>query len=59
MLCPECSCEMRIGATRTVVEGDKSADTETRVYTEQDLMCRNPACPNHAQVVQTVRTRLL
>lgn len=59
MLCPKCRCEMRIEATRTVAEGDKSPDTETKVYTEQDLVCRNPACPDHGQVVQTVRTQLL
>ena len=50
---------MRIGATRTVVEGDNSPDTETKVYTEQDLVCRNTACDNRDRVVETVRTRLL
>ena len=59
MLCPLCKCEMRIGATRTVVEGDNSPDTETKVYTEQDLGCRNTACDNRDHVVETVRTRLL
>ncbi|HJA24724.1 MAG TPA: hypothetical protein H9795_01540 [Candidatus Fournierella merdigallinarum] len=50
---------MRIGGSRTVVEGDTSPDTETRVYTEQDLVCRNPACDNRDRVVETVRTRLV
>lgn len=59
MLCPLCKCEMRIGGSRTVVEGDTSPDTETRVYTEQDLVCRNPACDNRDRVVETVRTRLV
>ena len=43
MLCPLCKTQMRITATRTVVTGDESPDTVTRVFIEQDLTCRNPA----------------
>lgn len=58
MLCPKCNCEMRIAATRTVVTGDDSPDTETQVFTEQDLVCRNRSCPSFEQVVRTVRSRV-
>lgn len=38
--------------------GDKSPDEVTRVFTVQTLICRNPACDNYKQVVQTVETQI-
>lgn len=38
--------------------GDKSPDEVTRVFTVQTLVCRNPACDNYKQVVQTVETQI-
>ena len=58
MQCKACRCEMKITASRTVVEGDTSPDTPTKVYTEQDLCCRNAACPEFNKVQQTVRVQI-
>ena len=44
MLCPACGVELRIIGSATVVTGDDSADTPTRVYTRHTLQCKNPAC---------------
>ena len=55
MKCPRCKLEMRITSSRTLVEGDDSPDIQTRVYTEQELSCRNPQCDNFERVVETVR----
>ena len=49
---------MWITATRTVVTGDESPDTVTRVFIEQDLSCRNPACVQCGKVVETVKTQI-
>ena len=58
MLCPLCKTQMRITATRIVVTGDESPDTVTRVFIEQDLSCRNPACVQCGKVVETVKTQI-
>ncbi len=55
MKCPKCAIELRIASTRTQVEGDKSPDTPTRVYTVQDLTCVNPQCENYGMPVQQTR----
>ncbi len=44
MICPVCGVELRIAATETVVTGDASADTLTRVVVRQTLRCPNPVC---------------
>jgi len=48
MDCPNCGAEMRITGSVVSVEGDKSPDAQTRVYTVQQLKCLNPRCPNPA-----------
>lgn len=58
MLCPLCKTQMRITATRTTVTGDESPDTVTRVFIEQDLTCRNPACSQCGKVVEQVKTQI-
>ncbi|MBQ8610409.1 MAG: hypothetical protein IJ412_01745 [Oscillospiraceae bacterium] len=50
MNCPVCGAELRITGSTTVVTGDDSADTPTRVYTRHTLQCRNPACSRKAPV---------
>lgn len=50
MNCPACGVEMRITGSATVVTGDDSAATPTRVYTRHTLQCRNPACSRKAPV---------
>ncbi|MCI5802416.1 MAG: hypothetical protein SOX72_03740 [Oscillospiraceae bacterium] len=55
MKCPECKIEGVISGCRTEVEGDKSAEEATRVYTVQEISCRNPQCPRHGTVVETLR----
>ncbi len=50
MLCPACGVELRIIGSATVVTGDDSADTPTRVYTRHTLQCKNPACERRAPV---------
>lgn len=46
---------MSINKVFTTVEGDKSPDTETKVFTVQELTCRNKQCSNYGKVVETVR----
>ena len=59
MLCPQCKCEMQIAASRTVVEGDNSPDTATKVFIEQDLTCANPKCENHKKIVDRKKAYLV
>lgn len=56
MKCPLCNIEMMIRKTYTEVEGDESPDTPTKVYTVQDLVCRNRKCGNYEKIVETVKT---
>lgn len=51
MVCSGCGVELRIVGSETVVTGDDSADTPTKVYTRQTLRCPNPACSCRASVV--------
>ena len=51
MMCPHCGIEMKIGSTRT-----KEEDGKKKV--EQDLVCRNPQCPNYKTVVETIETEI-
>lgn len=59
MKCPLCSIEMIIQKTYTEVEGDNSPDTQTKVYTLQELSCRNKKCGNYGKVVETVKHQIL
>jgi len=58
MQCPICKTEMMISSTSTAVDGDKSPDTPTKIYTVQQLSCRNKQCENFGKVVQEVRTKI-
>ena len=49
---------MAISHVYTTVEGDKSPDTETKVFTVQEMSCRNKQCSNYGKVVETVRHQL-
>ena len=44
MLCKKCNTECFIDRTETIVEGDNSPDTETKVYKNLIYVCRNPKC---------------
>ena len=58
MQCPLCKVEMAISHVYTTVEGDKSPDAETKVFTVQEMSCRNKQCSNYGKVVETVRHQL-
>ena len=58
MMCPLCGTEMGITAAYQRVEGDESPDTETKVFTVQEMSCRNKQCSNYGKVVETVRHQL-
>jgi len=58
MKCPVCNIEAAIKAVKYVVEGDTSADEETKLYIEQEVCCRNPYCTNNGNVIKTVKTPL-
>lgn len=58
MKCPICQVEMRICRSRNVVENDDTPDAPTKLFVEQDLMCRNKECQNFDKVVDTVRNEL-
>lgn len=53
MLCPKCKVALRISRSYTKVTGDESPDTETKVFTVQELECRNPKCEDFGKVVKT------
>lgn len=55
MKCPLCNIEMAIKSSRHVVVGDNSPDTDTKLFLEQELVCRNKNCPNHGKVVDKVK----
>lgn len=42
-----CDVEPVIIANKTVVEGDNSIDTKTRVFSVITLRCINPRCKNY------------
>lgn len=56
--CPLCNVEMAISGHRYRTAGDDSPDTDTKLYIEQNLVCRNAQCANHGKVVTTVKTLL-
>lgn len=49
MRCKKCGIEMRIMKTETRVEGDKSPDTETKVFAVQMFGCINPSCEGYCE----------
>jgi hypothetical protein len=51
MLCPKCKIEMRISASRYVVDHDDTPEAETKLYTQQDMVCRNKQCINYGKLV--------
>lgn len=55
MKCPKCGIEMAIKATRYKTENDNTPDKETKLYIEQDMVCRNKECPNYGNVVDTIK----
>lgn len=59
MQCPYCKIEGTILRSSIQVTGDDSPDTPTRVYTVQEIACRNPACSHYNQVVETVKHSML
>ena len=58
MICPICKTEMRIADVRQEVSGDMSPDTQTEIYTVQDLVCRNKQCTGFDRVMQSVKTKI-
>jgi len=58
MQCPKCKLELFIDKTRYVVEDDNTDEKETRLYYEQDMVCRNKECANFGKVLDTVRSEL-
>ena len=58
MKCPLCKEEGLISKTYTTVEGDKSPDTETKVFTVQEIICRNKNCSSYGKVFDTVKHQL-
>ena len=58
MLCPRCKTELMIESTRLEITGDESPDTETKVYTVQALVCRNPNCMDHGMTVAENRVQM-
>ena len=44
MRCDKCDLDMFIDSSITEIEGDKSPDTQTKVFTVQSLSCHNPKC---------------
>lgn len=58
MKCPLCDIEMSIQRSYTEVTGDDGPDTETKVFTVQELTCRNKKCSNYGKVVETAKTQL-
>lgn len=55
MQCPKCGIETRIVAAYTAVEGDRSPDTPTRVFTVQEHTCVNSRCAEYDKIVATRR----
>ena len=58
MKCPLCQLELRITASRNIVEHDDTPEERTELYVEQDLSCVNKDCENFDTVVETIRTEL-
>lgn len=58
MQCSACRCEMAIVASRIEVEGDKSPDTQTKVYQVLDFACRSKQCGEYGKVQAQQRVEL-
>lgn len=58
MLCPKCKIVAQISSSKTVVEGDKSADTETKVFTVQEFSCRNKQCSENGKVIGEIKHQI-
>ena len=58
MVCPKCNVVAKIGATRYVTEGDNDPKTETKLFIEQQFVCRNPQCIECGKIIGTKRNRL-
>ena len=58
MKCPLCNVEARITKTCTTVEGDESPNTETKVYTIQEISCMNKNCSNYEKVIAKAKHKL-
>lgn len=58
MQCKACRCEMAIVDSRIQVEGDKSPDTQTRVYRVLDFACRSKQCSEYGKVQEQQRVEL-
>lgn len=58
MKCPLCDIEMAIKRSRYTVSGDESPDTETKLFNEQVLSCRNKKCPNFQKDVSVIKNPL-
>lgn len=58
MKCPLCQVELRITASRNIVENDDTPNEPTKLFVEQDLSCLNKNCNNYKKVLQTVRNEL-
>lgn len=58
MKCPLCEVEAIISNTYTKVEGDKSPDTKTEVFTVQEISCRNKQCSNYGKVIAALKHQL-
>ena len=57
MLCPKCKNLLRIAASRVEVTGDGSPETQTRVFTVQELVCRSPQCPEYGKAAAENRVQ--
>lgn len=58
MKCSLCNVEASISKTYNKVEGDDSPYTETKVYTVQEVSCRNKNCDNYNKVIAVVKHKL-
>ncbi|MEG1753762.1 MAG: hypothetical protein RR234_07600 [Christensenella sp.] len=58
MLCKECASELRISKSETIVHGDKSPNTQTRVVVEQSMICTNRQCGMFNKIAEKVETQI-
>lgn len=58
MQCPKCKLELFIDKTRYVVEDDNTEEKKTKLFYEQDLVCRNTNCSEFGKVVDTSRSEI-
>jgi|GEM_PF-1231812 len=53
MLCKKCGCVMRIQRAWYSVTGDDSPQAETALYSNAELCCVNPKCPEKGKKTVT------